>query len=258
MQTVDKAMKLLTLFSIKQPEIGLSELARLSGYDKAATRRFLVALQVHDFIEQNPTTRAYRLGTGFLHLAKIREATFPLDKVIHAALERLSQNTQETAHATLLSDTRLVTLAVNFPNRANRVHLDIGEALPFHATASGVVYLAFADAQALKHLSGSLKAYTSNTNTDEKTLKAWIKEAHRQGYAMSLNGYEQEVTGIAVPYFNSQGLAMGTLAVATPSPRMDEALAASIRQQLIKESWTVTEALGGVVPAHFPKAIENP
>lgn len=254
MQTVDKAMKLLTLFSIKQPEIGLTELSRLAGYDKAATRRFLVALQEHDFIEQNPTTRAYRLGTGFLHLAKIREATFPLDKVIHAALERLSQNTQETAHATLLSDTRLVTLAVSFPNRANRVHLDIGEALPFHATASGMVYLAFSDTQALKHVTGSLKSYTSSTNTDEKALKAWIKQAHSQGFAMTANGYEHEVTGIAVPYFNNQALAMGTLAVATPSPRMDEALAQNIRQQLIKESRLVTEALGGVLPAHFPQA----
>lgn len=255
MQTVDKAMKLLTLFSIKQPELGLTELARLSGYDKAATRRFLVALQVHNFIEQNPSTRAYRLGTGFLHLAKIREASFPLDKVIQAAVERLSQSTQETAHATLLADQRLVTLAVAFPNRANRVHLDIAEALPFHATASGVVYLAFSEADAFKRLVSDLKAYTSSTLTDEKVLRMRIKEAHGQGYAMTANGYEHEVTGIAAPYFNSQGWAMGTLAVATPSPRMDEALATQIRHALINESCLVTQALGGSLPNHFPAAL---
>lgn len=257
MQTVDKAMKLLTLFSIKQPEIGLTELSRLSGYDKAATRRFLVALQEHDFIEQNPTTRAYRLGTGFLHLAKIREASFPLEKVIQAAVERLSQNTQETAHATLLSDQRLVTLAVVFPSRANRVHLDIAEALPFHATASGMVYLAFSEPEAFKRLVSELKVYTPDTITDEKALRMRIKDAREQGYAITADGYEHEVTGIAVPYFNAQGLAMGTLAVATPSPRMDETLAQAIRQQLIKETRAVTQTLGGVLPAHFPLVLDG-
>lgn len=257
MQTVDKAMKLLTLFSIKQPEIGLSELARLAGYDKAATRRFLVALQVHHFIEQNPVTRAYRLGTGFLHLAKVREASFPLDKVIQAAVERLSQTTQETAHATILSDQRLVTLAVAFPNRANRVHLDIAEALPFHATASGLVYLAFSEPEAFKRLVSELKVYTKQTITDEKALRIRMKEAREQGYAMTANGYEHEVTGIAVPYFNSQGLALGTLAVATPSPRMDETLAQQIRHALLRESRLVTQALGGSIPSQFPLVAEE-
>jgi len=61
-KTVDKAMHLLNRFSIEQTEIGLSELARLADLDKAATRRLLVALAKHGYIEQSADTRKYRLG----------------------------------------------------------------------------------------------------------------------------------------------------------------------------------------------------
>ena len=71
---VEKALRLLTLFSEQRPELGLSELARLAGYDKATSRRLLVALQRYGLIEQSPGSRRYRLGTTVLQLARIREA----------------------------------------------------------------------------------------------------------------------------------------------------------------------------------------
>ena len=60
MQTIDKALSLLDFFSEQKATIGLSEFARLSGYNKATARRFLVALEKHAFVEQDVTTRAYR------------------------------------------------------------------------------------------------------------------------------------------------------------------------------------------------------
>ena len=78
MKTVDKAFSVLDQFSMENTEIGLSELSRLASLDKAATRRLLVALSKHGFIEQSADTRKYRLGHGFLRLARIREATVPI------------------------------------------------------------------------------------------------------------------------------------------------------------------------------------
>ena len=57
MSTVDKAISLLDLFSVETPEHGLTEIARRSGFDKATTRRLLVSLARHGFIEQDVGTR---------------------------------------------------------------------------------------------------------------------------------------------------------------------------------------------------------
>ncbi|HPQ94683.1 MAG: IclR family transcriptional regulator [Thiothrix sp.] len=251
MQTVDKAFKLLSLFSVETPEVGLSELARRAGFDKAATRRFLVALQKHQLIEQNPETRHYRLGPGLLHLAKIRETTFPLESILQTALVRLSGGTGETAHAGLLVHAVLTTLAIVFPPRANRVHLNLGEKLPLHATASGQVLLAFSPPEKLDDLPIQLNTYTTQTITDRQQLVHSLQQIRQQGFARVSNTYEDEVTGIAVPFFDAHALPQGTLAVATPSARMSAKLELQIRQQLLLESQSVTQALGGVLPADF-------
>ena len=52
MTTVDKALSLLDHFSHEQTEIGLSEFARLSGFDKSAALRMLSALVRAGFLEQ--------------------------------------------------------------------------------------------------------------------------------------------------------------------------------------------------------------
>ncbi len=70
-------MSLLRQFSLDKTEIGLNELARMTGQDKAVTRRLLRSLIDHGFIEQTPESGKYSRGQGFLSLARIREATIP-------------------------------------------------------------------------------------------------------------------------------------------------------------------------------------
>lgn len=250
MKTVDKAMKLLNLFSVSQPEIGLSELARMAEFDKAATRRFLVALQNHQFIEQNPDTKAYRLGIGFIHLAKVREATIPLEKIIQPSLQRLMQRTSETAHATLMTNGNLSTIDISFPSRGNRAHLELGEILPLHATASGIVFLSFSDSPT-ETLSENLSAYTSETPTDPEALKRLITETRRRGYSIADNLYCDEVTGMSVPYFGPDGNPMGTIAVATPTPRFTDKAHEAIKLALFAECKLITRALGGQIPKAY-------
>ena len=77
MKTVNKAMLLLRQFTQEQLEIGLSEFARMTGEDKAVTRRLLVALMENGFIEQNPETRKYFLGSESLALSRRRRWAVP-------------------------------------------------------------------------------------------------------------------------------------------------------------------------------------
>ena len=255
MQTVDKAISLLNLFSVSRPEIGLSELARLAGFDKAATRRFLVALQKHQFIEQNPATKAYRLGTGFIHLARIRETSFPMEALLQKAVEHLTAVTGETAHASRMSNASLTTVNVMFPARANRVHLEIGEVLPLHATASGLVLTAFSPPAFQEQMLSGLQSFTARTEIRPAQLREILAECAKEGYGISCGGYEDEVTGLAVPYFDAHRQPIGTLAVATPESRLTPGMQQEIISALIRESHAITCALGGEEPALFQQRL---
>ena len=71
MSTIGKALGLLDAISRLDREHGLSDIARLCALDKATTRRFLVELERHGFVEQDAETRKYRIGAEPVRLARL-------------------------------------------------------------------------------------------------------------------------------------------------------------------------------------------
>ena len=257
MKTIDKCMRVLQAFSFDKTEIGLTELSKLSGLDKAATRRILIALIAHDFIEQNPKSRQYFLGSGFLRLAKVREATLSIEDIIQSSLDSLTQLTNETSHASLLRLNQLQTARISFPARSSRIHLEDDEILPFHATSSGLTFLSFAEDAPERFLSEQLPSYTRDTILSQETILKEIEKIQLQGFGIGLNGYEDDVTGIAVPIFDANQSVIGTLAVATPTSRFSDDLIAHFSQALFKETQIITQTLGGTIPEHYVKLFDQ-
>lgn len=71
MGTVSNALKILKYFSESSKEIGLSEISRLTGQNKATAYRYLCELESNSFVEQNSKTKGYRLGSAISHLARL-------------------------------------------------------------------------------------------------------------------------------------------------------------------------------------------
>lgn len=245
MGTVVKALSLLDLFSEARPELGLSEIARLSGNDKATTRRLLVALCQGGLVEQVHQSRAYRIGPGVLRLAQLREAHLPIEAIVTPILARLSEEVNETAHFSLASADVLCTVGFREPGRAHRVRLERGERLPFHATASGIAFLAFSPAVAEATLKSKLRRHTKHTVVDADALRARIEQARKDGFAISKEGYEDGVFGLAAPMFDRNNHAIGSVAVAAPLARVDAKAQTLIRKAVSRAASDIHVALGG-------------
>ncbi len=250
MGTVDKALILLEFFTVTQPEWGLSELAREAGQDKATTLRLLNSLMRGGFVEQHPSTRKFRLGRNILKLAKVREASFPIASVVEPVLQALVAETGETAHAALGSGSGMITIGIAEPQRSTRVHVDPSEYLPFHATASGIAYLAFADEKTVEAVLavGSFKEHTNQTVRTTNDLRPLLAGARTRGFSVSARTFEDEVVGIAAPFFDATGQVYGTLAVASVASRFDSERERLIAAAVRKAAGEVTAAIGGEVP----------
>ena len=257
MQTVDKAMRLLGCFSVAVPELGLSELSRVAAFDKAATRRLLVALANHGFIEQDARTRRYRLGSAFLHFARILETTRPLAGVVQDALESLMQATGETAHGSLLSGHHMATIGVVEPQRPTRVSVDPAQPLPLHATASGIACLAFASETFVRDLLAgtALRRYTAHTCVSKRELRAMLAETRERGFSLAIRGFDDEVTSVAVPIFDAEGRAFAAITVASIASRFDREAERRIAGYVLRAAASITEATGGVVHPLVARAI---
>ncbi len=251
MGTVAKAMSLLNLFTPSRTTIGLSELARLSGVNKATVYRLMQELQTANLVEQVGSERTYRLGAGILRLAALREAAVPILTLSREFLERLSSKTGETAHMSIIQDDKLISTAHAYsPRHAMRVMMENAQEMPFHATASGLAILAFSpDAFVERILSPKLSSYTSQTVADTNEIRERFRGIREDGIAEAVGMFEHDVHSHAAPIFGSDGQPMGALAVAAPASRMNDELRKEIRAELRDCALLLTRAMGGTWPS---------
>ncbi|MEM7190820.1 MAG: IclR family transcriptional regulator [Pseudomonadota bacterium] len=248
MSVVAKALELLNLFSASCPEMGLSQICRTVGRDKATTYRHLAALQNAGFIEQNPTTKAYRIGPAVLHLAQLREDSVPRQAGAQDALAELSDETGETAHVSVLSGTTLHTLAECESTRHSiRAVIDI-KTLPLHATASGICAVAFGPADLLQAATDNLVPYTPHTPATKAGLIDLVEAARKTGFGSSDRGLEDNIHGLAAPVFDQNYRLAGSVAVASVANRTAPGAIISIKQGLVKASRKISHNWGGRVP----------
>jgi IclR family transcriptional regulator, acetate operon repressor len=253
--TVAKALSLLNHFSEAEPEIGLSELARRAGIDKATVHRMLLVMCDSGILEKRDDTRGYRLGAGVLRLARVREAAFPLSQAFQQALDRLSAEIGETAHASLISGQALATIGISESNRGSRVSLVAGEILPFHCTASGLAVLAYSRPELVERvLREPLARRTRRTITDPDVLRGCLQDLGRAGFAEADQTNEDDVHGIAVPVFDLDGSVLGAVALATPAHRMTPDLRLRAISALFHEAGKLGDTLGARPPAAFRAA----
>ena len=218
--TVSKALGLLDILAQSGTRHGLTEIARLSGNDKATTRRLLVELKANGFVEQPDGGRDYVLGSALLTLGRAREDQFPFFKIVQPIIRALAEATGETSHASEYSAGVMNSVCSQQSDKSNRVIVRSGEKLPLHATASGLAFLASCSADEIDiFLRKSLPSYTEATLTQSAQIMPLIAEARSCGYSMSNQLREEGVHSVAAAILNPHRRPIGAVAVAMPSVR---------------------------------------
>ena len=220
MSTIGKALTLLDILSCMRQEAGLTEIALACGYDKATTRRFLVELERHGFVEKLPENRKYRIGAAPLRLARVRESRYPFLRTATPFVAKLSEKTGETVHLSEFSHGRLSTIHVEECDKAHRVFVDVGIMLPFHATASGLAFLAACPADMIEaELARPLEAFTGHTTVDAGELRQRIVETQARGFSVNRQGMEAGVISASAAIVAPGRRPVGSITVAAPMGR---------------------------------------
>ncbi len=224
MGTVSKALGLLDILSHPDSHYGLTEIARISGHDKATTRRLLVELKANGFIEQIDNTREYVLGPALLMLGRAREDRFPYFKIAQPAVNALAEATGETAHASEYSAGAMRSVCSQPSDKSNRVIVSTGEKLPLHATASGLAFLASCSAASVDaYLQKPQPRFTASTLVEPAEIRGLISDARSFGFSLCNQLREEGVHSVAAAILNPKGAPIGAIAVAMPTARAEPA-----------------------------------
>jgi IclR family acetate operon transcriptional repressor len=201
--TVSRALQLLSTFNASRVELGLTELSQELGISKTATSRLLHALQMHQYIEQNPQTRKYRIGAEAFRVGSLFAPGQRIEEHAADLMRALVAKTGFTSYISLLKqDAMVLTFSVEGPGPV-RYSIPIGTRLQVHASATGKAALATlsdSEVDAILARTG-LKAWTPSTVRSPETLKADLAGIRERGYSLNWEELTLGVGSVAAPIY---------------------------------------------------------
>lgn len=246
MGTISKALTLLDTLSLMDREAGLTEIAQACALDKATTRRFLVELEKHGFVEQLPDSRKYRIGSAPVRLGRIREARYPFLRTAIPFVRQLAERVDETVHLSEFSGGRLSTVHVEDSTKAHRVFVAVGTLLPFHATASGLAFISSCPkAEIEAALAAPMPAFTDYTLSDKADFRKVIEETRANGYSVNRQGIEAGVISASAAIKAPGARPIGCITIAAPLVRTDADRIRGHGQDVVAAAARISDAFFG-------------
>jgi IclR family transcriptional regulator, KDG regulon repressor len=220
--TVRKALAIISAFSYGEPVLGVSELARRLGYGKSTVHRILTTLREEGFVERTLDDR-YRLSLRLYEIGQQVAISTEIRELAHVALERLRNETGETAHLAVLAGADVVYLDRLESPHMLRVFTKLGRRRAAHATSSGKCLLAFGsptDVQAA--IDGGLPRLGPRTVTTKASLLRVLSEVRSKGFATSIEESAPGVASVGAPVFDGAGSCVAAVSVAGPVARLTD------------------------------------
>lgn len=223
--TLAKGLRILRAFDERNTALSLSELVQRTGLEKSAVQRLAHTLHVEGMLEKDPGTRRFRPSHAWLELAY---AYYWSDPLIARALPRLiglSRKIGETVNLAQLSGDHII-YSLRLPNQRSHFAASIvGRRLPAIATAAGRVMLAsWPAADADRAIDDwPVTAMTPKTVTDREAIRADVRLAAQNGYAITRNQMILNEISVAAPVRGIGGRADAAVQVSVSSHSYDEA-----------------------------------
>jgi len=242
--TFAKGMAVLKAFDAEHTHLTLPQIARITGFDRAATRRLVLTLVHLGYVRQQDrlfalTPRILVLAGGFLQGRQF-------GKTIQPVMRAFSLRIGETLSLAMLDgrEAVYVTHAGGETERA-RIGFTIGSRVPLLSTAIGRMLLAAGDAAAAAEAirTAPLEPHTAATVLDRAAIAAAVREIATAGHALVDGEFEPHVAALAVPVAAASG-EVPALGFSAASQRLaDEAF----RQEALATLKDCAGALAGLL-----------
>ncbi len=244
-RAVRRAVGVLKAFTVSRPELGLSEVTRLTGLNKTTVFRLLSALEDEGLVQRAPEGEAYRLGPELAALGLRALGATGLLFAAQAELPGLAEATQETSSLHVLVGREVVILDEAFGGRVLAAKKEVGSRWPAHATSTGKALLAFGpEEQMQEFLRHPLSKLTPKTLSDPQALQRELRRVRTRGYASTREELEIGYVAVAVPVIGVNGIAGAALSVGGPSTRLTVTRVRNVAQRLLAAASRISERIG--------------
>ena len=220
-ESVDKALRLLHMFR-EQPRWTVTEVSDALGVVPSTAHRLLAMLQLHEFVHQEPGSKAYVAGRALVVIGLAALSQLAVRDAARADIEALSRELRETIHLIVLQGSRTLIVDAVEGDQVVRVGARIGGSAPPNCVSAGKVLLAGMTDRQVAALIGPdpLPTRTSRSIGTLAQLTADLNRVRQRGYATNFDEHELGATGISVPIPVPADVTPAAITVNAPSARV--------------------------------------
>ena len=218
-----KAIKVLECFSMKNPELGVTEIAKQLGLQKSTVHNILSTFETMGYLIQNPTTGKYSLGVRLLQFSYIINNQMGYQKFFLPYMEIIAEKVHETVFLAIPHGNEVLYLESKQPHNTMGDRKILGEHAPMYCTGLGKALLAFmSPEEQLKHIPDTFVQFTENTLTSKEDLLEDLRRIRERGYSIDNMEHEYGVVCVALPIFGHDGFPVAAISISGPSLRLQK------------------------------------
>lgn len=222
-QSVGKAMDLLSCLAGAGGPLTLGELSRRTGIPKATVHGLLAAMLTSAVVEQSAEDGKYRLGIRLFEYGCAVSRSWNVLEAAAGPMRQVAEETGESVSIAALDRGDVLILDRAEAHSNLRVVSEKGTRLPIHCTSQGKLLLAYLPAAERRALlrNCDFAAYTPHGHTSAQSLEEELVKIREQGYALENGELRIGLRSVSMPVFDVNGNAAYAVCVVGMFRRMN-------------------------------------
>lgn len=248
-RALERALDMLGVFSIDEPELTLTDIAARVDVAKSTTFRLLSILEERGYIERSLDSDRYRIGIRAFEVGSIYIQTTNIEVEAQPFLQLLARDCNQTTNLAVLDRGAIVHLAVVPPDRPIRFFATIGQRDNAHCTGLGKALLAdMSD----RDLSVFVEQYglpprTDNTSVTVDQLQAALTHVRERGVAIDDEEAAIGLKCVAAPIRDDKGEIVAAVSISGPASEFSDLTMPRYIDAVRRTAETISVRLGHAV-----------
>jgi DNA-binding IclR family transcriptional regulator len=251
-QSIEIGMEILaTLGRMRGPQ-ALSAIARECGMPRTKVYKYLVSFERSGFVEREPGSSHYVLGSQSLQLGLAALAHVDFVRAASAALPELCQQIGQTVFVAIWGENGPTIIRWEETGLPIALNVRVGSVMPLLRSATGQLFGAYLPTERTRtHLLQELAAGTGKPfGIDSlEAAKRFFADVRAIGLGTAHGSFLPGVESLAAPVFDQHGRLAGTITALGIATLFNANPSGPIASALLAVAAQLTERLGGNAPA---------